>query len=208
MVLFQDEFLLKNTTNQILKIYFDWIILYKERDVFMNFKKIKNLVTAALFASIICAATFVVKIPSPATNGYFNLGDCFVILAGFLLGPVYGALAAGVGSALADIIAGYVQYAPATFVIKAVMALSVCLIIRLFKNKNNLLAKILSGITAEAIMVLGYFAYEAAILGYGLSAAGSIISNILQGLVGIVASTVIISAIGKSKTLTDFFRKG
>ncbi len=174
----------------------------------MNFKKIKKLVTGALFASIICAATFIIKIPSPATNGYFNLGDCFVILAGLLLGPVYGALAAGIGSALADIIAGYVQYAPATFVIKAVMALSVCLIIRLFKNKNNLLAKILSGITAEAIMVLGYFGYEAVILGYGLSAAGSIISNVLQGLVGIVASTVIISAINKSNTLTDYFRKG
>ena len=36
---------------------------------------------AALFAAIICVATIVVQIPTPATNGFFNLGDCFVIIA-------------------------------------------------------------------------------------------------------------------------------
>ena len=81
----------------------------------MKLKKIQTLASSALFAAIICIATFIVKIPSPATNGYFNLGDCFVILSGLLLSPVYGALAAGIGSALADILSGYAQYAPATF---------------------------------------------------------------------------------------------
>lgn len=50
---------------------------------------------AALFAAIICVATIVVQIPTPATNGFFNLGDCFVIIAGQLLGVGFGALAAG-----------------------------------------------------------------------------------------------------------------
>lgn len=174
----------------------------------MKLKKMQTLVTAALFAAIICVATFIVKIPSPATNGYFNLGDCFVILSGLLLPPVYGALAAGLGSALADILAGYVQYAPATFIIKALMALSVYLIIKAFGNKYNFVSKLCAGFTAEAIMVLGYFGYEAVILKYGLAAAGSIFSNVMQGIVGIVAALAIAAAIGKSKTLSEFFRKG
>ena len=59
----------------------------------MNNTKVKKLVFAALFAALACAATFI-HIPVPSmTNGYVNLGDCFVILAGFCLGPVYGGLA-------------------------------------------------------------------------------------------------------------------
>ena len=34
----------------------------------------------------------VVQIPLP--TGYVNIGDCFVIVSGFLLGPIYGGLAA------------------------------------------------------------------------------------------------------------------
>ena len=174
----------------------------------MKMKKIQSLASAALFAAIICVATFIVKIPSPATNGYFNLGDCFVILSGILLSPVYGALAAGLGSALADVLSGYIQYAPATFVIKALMAISVYFILKAFKGKNNFIAKLCAGLTAETVMVLGYFGYEATLLGYGLAAAGSIFSNVMQGIVGIVAALAISSAINKSKTLTEFFKKG
>lgn len=174
----------------------------------MKLKKMQMLAAAALFAAIICVATFVVKIPSPATNGYFNLGDCFVILSGLLLAPAYGALAAGLGSALADILAGYIQYAPATFIIKALMALSVYFVIKLFKGRLSFGSKLCAGFAAETIMVLGYFSYEAVVLKYGFAAAGSIFSNVMQGVVGIIAALAIAAAIGKSKTLNEFFRKG
>lgn len=172
----------------------------------MKLKKMQRLVIAALFTAIICVATFIVKIPSPATNGYFNLGDCFVLLSGWLLGPVYGALAAGIGSALADILSGYVQYALATFIIKAVMAVAAYFIYKALSNKP-FMAKITGGFTAEAIMVLGYFGYEAVILQYGLAAAGSIFSNVMQGIVGIVAAVSVATVIEKNKTLHSFFIK-
>ena len=117
----------------------------------MKQKNIQNLVIAALFAAIICVATFVVKIPSPATNGYLNLGDCFVLLAGFLLNPLYAVLAAGIGSALADVLAGYAQYAPATFIIKALMALSVFIIIKAFSNKFTIVSKLCSGFAQKPL---------------------------------------------------------
>lgn len=172
----------------------------------MKLQKMQRLVITALFTAIICVATFIVKIPSPATNGYFNLGDCFVLLSGWLLGPVYGALSAGLGSALADILSGYAQYAPATFIIKAVMAVAAYLIYKAIANKP-FAAKTAGGIIAEAIMVLGYFGYEAVILQYGLAAAGSIFSNIMQGIVGIVAAISVSTAIEKNKTLHSFFIK-
>ena len=84
--------------------------------------KTKQIVTAALFAALACVATMVIKIPSPM-DGYLNLGDCVVLAAGWLLAPGYGFLAAGLGSGLADLFSGYAAYAPATFVIKGLMAL-------------------------------------------------------------------------------------
>ena len=63
----------------------------------MNDKKIRKLVLAALLAALVCVATMVVQIPSPM-QGYVNLGDCFVLLSGWLLGPWYG-FAAGLAAA-------------------------------------------------------------------------------------------------------------
>lgn len=177
----------------------------------MKNRKLNKLIVSALFCAIICVATFVVQIPSPATGGYVNLGDCFVLMAGIYLGLGYGALAAGLGSALADLLAGYAQYAPATFVIKALMALVAFAIYKALSKKSKIGGIILGGISAEALMVLGYFAYEAVILKYGMAAAGSIVPNVIQGVVGIAAATAVCTALDKarkhSKTLNSFFDK-
>ena len=78
----------------------------------------------------------VIRVPSP-TGGYMNLGDTVVLLGAFLLGPWYGALAGGIGSAMADALAGYMVYAPATLVIKAVMAILAGLLYRGLKEKSG-----------------------------------------------------------------------
>lgn len=62
--------------------------------------KTKKLVTAALFAALACVATMIIKFPSPL-KGYLNIGDCIVLLCGWMLSPVYGFVAAGLGSGLA-----------------------------------------------------------------------------------------------------------
>ena len=70
--------------------------------------KTKKIVTAALFAAIICVVTFFPKIP--LVNGYIHLGDAVILLAAFIMGPIYGGVAAAIGSALADLISGYVIF--------------------------------------------------------------------------------------------------
>ena len=59
----------------------------------------QRIVIAALLAAVTCVVTMIVKIPSPL-KGYLNLGDCVVLTAGWMLSPMYGFLAAGLGSAL------------------------------------------------------------------------------------------------------------
>ena len=84
-------------------------------------KKTKKMILTALMAAFTCIATMIIKIPTP-TLGYIHLGDGLVLLCGFMLGPAPGALAAGTGSMFADIFSGYLSFAPATCIIKALAA--------------------------------------------------------------------------------------
>ena len=155
----------------------------------MSDKKIRTMVMAAVLAALACVATMVIQIPSPM-NGYVNLGDCFVLLSGWLLGPWWGAAAGGIGSMLADILLGYGHYAPGTLVIKGLMALVGALVFKALGKKSA--AALVSGVVSEVIMVVGYFGYAGLLLGKGIGAAASIPGNLVQGAVGLVAGFLLL----------------
>ena len=170
----------------------------------MRDKKLLYTVMAALFAALVCVATVAVRIPIPATQGYANLGDALVLLSAFFLGPLYGGLAAGVGSALADLFAGYALYAPGTAVIKGLCAVTAALLLRLLRSRLRW-AHIPAAVVGECVMVGGYFLYESTLLGYGLAAAGSIPANAVQGAVGALAGVVLYQALRKVPQLRRSF---
>lgn len=147
----------------------------------MSHEKLLRLVFTGLLTALVCVATMVIKVPTP-TNGYVNIGDGLVLISGWLLGPAYGFFAAGVGSALADLLNGYGAYVPGTLLIKGLMGLTAAVF--LFRGKGGALTRILSGAAAEVVMVAGYFLYESTLLGYGMAAGASIPGNALQGVVG------------------------
>jgi len=176
-------------------------------------KKISTfkIVVTALFAALICVATMLIQLPIPATGGYANLGDGIILICAFLMNPLPAIVAAGMGSALADILAGYVSYAPATFVIKAGVALIASQVYRhLGKGrgaKTALAVMLISGILAEAFMILGYFFYEAVIMGVGIGAAGGILGNVGQGVVGIIIACIVAPALMRSREITEMMNR-
>ena len=165
----------------------------------MKNKKITlNVVAAALFAALTCVATMIIVIPSPL-KGYMNLGDCIVLLAGWSLSPLYGFFAAGLGSALADLLSGYVVYAPATFLIKGLMAVIVYYGFKLLcKKVGNLPSRIIFGIVAEIFMILGYLIFEGFLYGFGIAAL-NIPANGVQGAAGIIIGCVLSKMFEKLK---------
>ena len=169
----------------------------------MKDAKIRKLVMSALLAALVFVATMVIRIPSP-TGGYVNLGDCFVLLSGWLLGPWYGAAAAGIGAMLTDLLAGYTYYAPATLVIKALDAMVAALIWRSMGRKRGSL--IVSGVVGELIMTAGYFAFTALLLGKGLGAALSIPGDLIQGATGIVLGIVLMKLFERTKVLEKLLK--
>lgn len=170
-----------------------------------------RIVVTALFAALICVATMLVRIPILATGGYANLGDGIILICAFLMKPLYAVLAAGLGSLLADILAGYASYAPGTLVIKAGVALIAAALYRKLSKtagiKKVVAAMTISGILAEAFMILGYFVYEAVILGLGLGAVGALVGNIGQGIVGVIAACVVAPALSRSREVNEMMNK-
>ena len=152
---------------------------------------LKKLILAALFAALSCVATMSIRIPTPGTGGYIHPGDAIVILSGVILGPVWGFLAGGIGSALSDLIGGYFVYVPITFVIKGLVALAAGLLYqKVGKNqKSRYIAVILGGVADIILVAGGYFICEFFI--YGAGAAASIPANIIQGVGGLVISCIL-----------------
>ena len=156
--------------------------------------KTKKIVMSALLAALVCVATMIIRLPSPL-GGYLNLGDGIVLLCGWLLSPVYGLLAAGIGSGLADILSGYVAYAPATFVIKGGMALLAYGIAKVLRTRP-LTAKLVGGVTAELVMIGGYLLFESFIYGFVPSLV-NVPVNAIQGLAGLIVGLLLVRVFEK-----------
>lgn len=160
--------------------------------------KTQKIVMSSLLAALCCVATMIIKIPSPL-KGYLNPGDCVVLLSGWMLPPLYGFLAAGLGSSLADMFLGYVAYAPATFLIKGIMAIIAHFVFKGFNNKfGNAPSRIIGGAFAEIEMVLGYFIFEGFMYGFAPSLV-NIPANAMQGIAGLIIGLVLIKIFEKAK---------
>lgn len=158
----------------------------------------RKIVIASMLAALCCVATMIIKIPSPL-KGYLNLGDCIVLLAGWLLSPGYGFAAAGIGSALADVFSGYVIYAPATFVIKGIMAIIAHFCFKGMHNKlGSPLSRIIGGALAEVAMIGGYFVFEGFMYGFAPSLV-NIPANGMQGLAGLIIGLILVKFFEKAK---------
>lgn len=154
----------------------------------------EKLILSSLFAALCFAGTFFFKLPM--LHGYIHLGDCMVLLAGILLGPLYGGLAAGIGSMLSDVLAGYVSYAPGTFFIKLLAAMAAAGMFRLFfrhikSDVSRIVITSISGLAGGIIVVFGYLFYESAILGFGIGAVAAVPENIIQAVSGVVLTTIL-----------------
>lgn len=112
----------------------------------VNKEKTNKIIMTGLMIAITTVVTMIIAVPVPFTSGYIHLGDSMVFLSVFILGWRYGALAAGVGSALADLFLGFVYWAPWTLCIKGIMALLMGLVIAkcIGNRRNTIIASLIT----------------------------------------------------------------
>ena len=149
-------------------------------------KRLRKIAFAGVFAAFIFIGT---EIHVPTAIGHVNLGDLIILVTSYIAGP-FAAVPAAIGSALADLLGGYVAYAAPTFIIKGLMGLVAGLILRRKQgDKVPFIKRLIAAVVAEAIMIGGYFAFESLPFMYGVTAAiGSLIPNLIQATAAIVGA--------------------
>ena len=149
-------------------------------------EQIKYAAITAMFAALITVTTAYIKIPAPL--GYAHAGDSMIYLAASVLPGPLGFAAAAVGGGLADLLAGYPQWAIPTAIIKALNVLPFFLIKLALKNSPKLdkiisLPNLLMLIPTTIVTIGGYFVANALL--YDTAAAiAEILPNLVQASVG------------------------
>lgn len=150
-------------------------------------EQIRNQTITALMAAILFIVTWTLKVPLTFLSGgaYVNLGDVCIYICAFLLGGPRTALAAAIGSGVADLAAGAAIYIIPTMVIKGVMGFVAASLMK----KHSLRAYLTGSIAGGAIMVCGYALFEYFMWGMAYAVA-SLPFNCLQW-----AGSLIVAAI-------------
>ena len=171
-----------------------------------NYFTTKRIAFLATFVALITVATMVVQIPSPGGQGYINVGDSLIFVCAVFFDPIFAFVAGGLGSALADLFAGWVSYAPFTLLTKGLEGFVACLLIRLFKKtKFNKLAGYAVGMLAGGVvMSVGYFFADLVLFGIGMGVA-NLPFNFVQAGANLVLGFVLACALGKAKGVCNLF---
>jgi len=157
-------------------------------------------VTAA-FATLAFLGTTVIRIPIPASGGYFNLGDTFVMAAALLYGPLVGGLVGAIGPAMADAL-GFPQFILATAVVKGVEGILIGLIVGSRRRPWRAVIALAAGVL---VLVGGYYLFEAYLYPllalripfFGVTDAAAALAEILPNLLQGGISAVIAFGIWK-----------
>ncbi len=146
---------------------------------------IHHLVIAAVFAAAIAATTaYVLHIPLP-TGGYIHVGDALIYLAACLLPMPWAAAAGAVGGALADLLTAP-MWAPATFVVKAL----ICLPFSPKGNKllkgRNLVAMVIAGLVSPTLYGFVNVWFAQSWVAFAPQFLGTLIQSVGSGVVFVV----------------------
>lgn len=117
--------------------------------------------TAVMAALVAVGSNLQIQIPSILGTSRFHLGNVMCALSGLLLGPWWGALGSGLGSALYDLLLDPTRFAefPITFVTKAVYGLVAgAVFFKLLKGRSNYVNEVIATTAAAAGYIVVYLA--------------------------------------------------
>ena len=142
-----------------------------------------RIAAVAILAAVTAVLTLIPRIQIPSAQGYIHLGDVAVVFAGLVFGPFTSMLAGGLGTAAADLLGGYAQWAPISFAVHGLQGLAIGLLARL--RPGNVPLAIAAAALGGIIMVAGYFLGGLVIEGLGATLR-SVLLNLLQAGAGAV----------------------
>ncbi|HQC46509.1 MAG TPA: ECF transporter S component [Candidatus Syntrophosphaera sp.] len=140
------------------------------------------------FVVLVTVATMIIPIPVPG-GGFFNFGDVIIVFIGLYAGRKAGAIAGGIGSAIADLLL-FPLFAPITLIVKGLEGYLCGL-----ANQRSSIWKIILPLAGVVVVVLGYFLGEWALPQLGKAVAiADLPVNIVQASVGFLGGRALFEA--------------
>ncbi len=155
----------------------------------MRSLKTEHIVFAGLFISIVFVATYFIQIPTTGiSGGLIHLGNIAMFSIALKYGKKYGALSGGIGMMMFDLFSAWFVWAPATLIVRGTMGFVIGFI---SQDKNgqgsNIYKNVIAIVIGSVVMLLGYFVFEASVLGIGWAAIASVPGNLVQITIGLIA---------------------
>lgn len=170
-----------------------------------NSKVIVRLCMAAVMAALVAVGSWIqIQIPSILGTSRFHLGNVMCALSGLLLGPWWGALGSGLGSALYDLLLDPTRFAefPITFVTKGVYGLVAGAVFYYgFRGRSNYVSEAVASALAAVSYIVVYLAksfFYNGLLIKGLTAQAAwlgvlekVPSSLFNGIVAVVFAPIL-----------------
>ncbi len=152
---------------------------------------VQELCLTAVLIALVFLATFVPRIPIPL--GYAHLGDAVIFLMALLVPRRDALTAACLGSALSDVIGGFLIWAVPTLIIKFVMA---DIVWRIADSQKNNRMRIVVALILSSIWMIAAYALFGAVL-YDSMAAGlaSAPGLLMEGAVNTMVAFALLPAL-------------
>ncbi len=159
-----------------------------------------RIASLAILTAVTAVFTYMVRIPIAPTRGYLNLGDVAIYFTAFTFGPVSALIAGGLGTALADIISGYSQWAPISLLVHGLQGLAAGLIASIAwraKRETFNLYWLVAAAAGTVVMCAGYLGAGTLMVGFS-AALVELPGNLLQNLAGVVGAVPLTIAVRKA----------
>ena len=170
----------------------------------MNNREKNQTLLKITYSGLMAALCYVGYAIFPAINAAgtkIHVGNAFVVLGALLLGGPYGGIAGAIGLSLADILGGYAQSAPRTFICKLVIGLIAGLVAHKIANisHNHPKTYIVKWSIISAVAALGFNCIFEPSLKYVwftlLTPDAEKAASAIKALVAITTYTTIINAV-------------
>jgi len=164
----------------------------------------QKLALIALMAALVyvCSAFLQIPITTIIDNSRIHMGNVMCLLSGILLGPVYGGLAAGIGSMLFDLTnPAYIATAPLTFIFKFVMAFIAGKIDERNEDKKKTIVACLCGSISYTILYLSknfiehYFILNGQLETVLIMVGQKAIISITNGIIAMIVASLLAFAL-------------
>lgn len=181
----------------------------------MNGSKSRQILTALCMAAVMAALVALgskleIQIPSILGSSRFHLGNVMCALSGLLLGPWWGGLAAGIGSAIFDLFDPLrIMEAPITFLTKGLYSVVAgAVYFKVFKGKSNYVseavASALAAVSYIAVYLVKCFFYNGLLVkgltpdGAWLGVLEKVPSSVFNGVVAVIFAPILGVALHKA----------